>query len=502
MWRSVRIRLILNNVLISLIAILAVGLFTLALVNRYFGTQETQYLQDRANAVKGIFVPLLSATDPSDADNLVALTAFFSDVRIQLLDPSGSIVADSGPRDPNRPFIPGSGSVDAGNFNIEFGDDGSISLTRRNMSFLQRSGFETDSGLIFSAETPITSISDTSLTVSLAYGNQTVGFLQLSEGPAAGQGIRGSIQSALLIGSAAALFVAILVGLITAGQIVRPLSQLEKAAGQMANRNLDARAPAAKLTEFNQLANQFNDMADQLTNTIGRLESERAVLRRMIADASHELRTPLTALKTFNTLLVDEVSSAQALQFVDESSRQIDQLDRLTTGLLDLSRLEARISGTEFISADFCDTVRQTLEGLEPIFMAKSQTISLNMPQFPVIFKHDQEAMQQAIGNVVINASKYSPKETTITLNLELFENIALHIFDEGPGIAEDVLPHIFNRFYRDPSQRNEGTGLGLAISHEIVKIHDGTISAHNRQMGGACFAIEFPKSLLAESVG
>ena len=175
-----------------------------------------------------------------------------------------------------------------------------------------------------------------------------------------------SIQAALIWGSIAALVVAILVGLLSARQITRPLNKLEAAAAQMAEAKLQARAPKSKLREFNRVGDQLNQMAEQLSGTIERLEEERTVLRRMIADASHELRTPLTALTTFNALLEDEVESEQAKEFVVQSKQQIQQLDRMTTGLLDLSRLEARISGTDFVSADLRSTIASVIETYKP----------------------------------------------------------------------------------------------------------------------------------------
>lgn len=491
MFRSVRWRLILNSLLITLVAIVAVGVVTLLLVGRYFLQQEQLYLAQRAETVLPIFVPLFRASQSDDLAQTVSLTAFFSDIRIELLNINLDVIADSGPREPGRPFIPGDGRIDTGRFELAIRDDGNLELVRKANIPETSSPFATEPSLLFSAESPITSISSASLTIPLQISGDIFGYLRLSEGPAAGEGVSRSIRSALIGGSITALIVAVLVGSVTAQQIVKPLSKLEHAASAMASDDLSARAPQGKLAEYNQLANQFNKMADQLSGNIERLKSERTVLKRMIADASHELRTPLTALKTFNTLLQDEVTTEMAQQLVHESDIQITQLDQMTTGLLDLSRLEARISGTEFMATDLGQTIARAVEALKPLADSRGQQIELALPEAPLIMQHNSGAMQQAIGNIVLNALKYSPKDSLVNVLLSA-EPTIITISDQGQGISAETLPKIFDRFYRDPSQQSKGTGLGLAISKEIVTIHSGTISVTSEVGTGSIFKVLF----------
>ncbi|HFC12849.1 MAG TPA: HAMP domain-containing protein, partial [Anaerolineae bacterium] len=304
MFRSVRWRLILNSLLITVVAIIAVGMVTLLLIGRYFRQQEQLYLVQRSETVLPIFNAFTRISQPDALAEIVTLTALFGDIRVEVLDTNGMVLADSGPREPGRPFIPGDGRVDTGRFSLVLQPSGELKVVRKPIVAETRSPFATEPNLVFSAESPITSISSVQLTFPIRNSqSEVIGSLRLSEGPAAGEGVIRGIRSALIGGSITALVVAIIVGSLSAEQIVRPLRKLENAVTAMAADDLSARAPQGNLSEYNQLATQFNKMADQLSGNIARLESERAVLKRMIADASHELRTPLTALKTFNTLL-------------------------------------------------------------------------------------------------------------------------------------------------------------------------------------------------------
>ena len=263
----------------------------------------------------------------------------------------------------------------------------------------------------------------------------------------------------------------------------------------MGNNDLSARAPGSKLREYDQLATQFNSMATQLGGTIERLEQERTILRRMIADASHELRTPLTALRTFNELLQGEVSAeSDARTFVDESTLQIAQLEQMTTGLLDLSRLEARLSGTNFVTVDVRRAVDQSVQALRPLADEKQQTLTVMLPPTALALPHDPTALQQAISNLLHNAIKYTPENGHIDVTVRAIEDsLRITVHDDGPGISAADQAHIFDRFYRSPEHKAGGTGLGLSIVKEIASIHGGDVTFSSIQGQGSSFTITLP---------
>jgi signal transduction histidine kinase len=343
---------------------------------------------------------------------------------------------------------------------------------------------------------PIAAISEAAVSFPLHVDSQVVGYAELSEGPAFGQAIRDTLQQALLIGGLVALLVAAIAAVVASRQVTRPLLSLREAADEMAQGNLDARADGSKLAEIDHLASQFNDMADQLSSTITSLEAERASLRRFIADASHELRTPLTALKTFNTLLGAEKGALpeNGPDLIAESGRQIDHLDHLTTDLLDLSRLEARLSGTDLLSGDIRPVVSEAVAALRPLGEAREQHLEERLPQQPVIVAHDPAALERAVQNLVSNAVKFSPPGSLIQVSLVAHKEFAtIHVQDDGPGIPAAEQTYVLERFYRGRGQSGAGSGLGLAIAREIATIHGGQLTFTSTEGEGCQFVLRLP---------
>lgn len=519
MFRSLRWRLLLNSLAVSLAAILAVGVITLLLVDNHFKQQEQQYLHDLANRFIGpLELALLSANDQQTLQTMVELARFTNQVRVRLYDQQGNLLADSGPVDERlaiEPFTDQVQSAPAGGFHAFVDPEGRIQFFSAeadvpfNDAGLASGGdFVVGPGvvgpgvapiplIIQSSRLPISAVSDTSIRRPLFINNRPVGYAELSEGPALGEVVIASIRQALLGGSVVALVLAVVVGLLSARQVTQPLQALGTAVDQMAAGDLSARVPNSYLTETNRLAGRFNSMAAQLSQTINALEADRAALRRLIADASHELRTPLTALKTFNELMGQEPRLAGAepsATFVRESNRQLEQLDRLTTGLLDLSRFEARLSGTNFATDDLRPAVTAAVQRLRPLAETKQQKLELTLPETAVPLPHDAAAIERAVSNLVNNAIKYSGDGGRVEVTLSAEDNQAcIAVTDNGPGIPTSEQSFIFDRFYRGRGQKAEGSGLGLAICREIAAIHQGNIAFTSQEGQGSVFTICLP---------
>lgn len=456
---SVHWRLLFNSLGVSLIAIVGVSLAALLLIQLYFQQSELRFLQDQMAL---LFQPLSQAVQQGargeELQTIVTMRAYERRVRIRLFDPQGNLLADSG----------------------------SLGLN--------------PAGTLLPPPTlpVLNAISDQTLTAPLTANSQLVANLELSEGPAIGQPTLDSIRLAIVGSGLIALALAAIVGLLSAQQIGGSLSRLGQVAERMTAGDLKVRMVASGLVEFDQLGEQLHSMADQLAHTIATLEGEKQVLRRLIADASHELRTPLTALKTFNELLQQEALSGRepATTFIRESANQLNHLDRLTAGLLDLSRLEAGLSGANFIQADIRAAVIDGTNSLRQLAQAKSQQLDLAVPRSPLPWPHDPTAIQQAVSNLVNNAIKYAPAGATIQVQLA-YENGQIHIIvtDNGPGIPAGEQPHIFKRFYRGPHQQGTGSGLGLAICQEIATIHNGQIHFTSQEGQGTTFTITLPNN-------
>lgn len=501
MWHSVRGRLLLNTVLVSMATILIVGVVALLLLQATFKQQEEAYLQTQAQQFAPAVTQTLLTNNLLELQRVAAVGSFANQTRIQVYTHDWQLIADSGSPQDIDLFNPIELPPPDVLMGIVVDENGRIiritpPLGRQtdaaggiNLSFL-------DPGVLWGTEDIFTDVSATSFRMPLLVNDQIIGYLALSEGPAVGADVIRNIWLALLAGSFIALLLAIAMGLLTARQVTRPLAALETAVQAMSNDNLSARAPHSQLQEYDHLATEFNSMAEQLSETIERLEEEREVLRHTITDASHELRTPLTALKTFNTLLAEEVEIGGNSQiFVHESAKQITQLEKLTADMLDLSRLETRLHGTNFVTADLRETTSAAINMLTPLAEAKELSLSTTLPAQPLLYNHDPAALQQAIGNLIHNAIKFSPAGGEIQITVQTTAvDYRICIQDEGAGIAPQNHERIFDRFYRGADQTDTGSGLGLAICQEIVRIHNGRILVESEPTVGSTFTIILEK--------
>ncbi len=300
------------------------------------------------------------------------------------------------------------------------------------------------------------------------------------------------------------LLLTIVVGGILSDRLLAPLRVLTRTTARVGAGTLGLRVPAGRRDEVGELAHQFNLMAKRLEESFGLLSTERDRLaldrdhlRQFVADVSHELRTPLTALQTFNDLLRDgrEGDAATRHEFLDESAQQIERLHWLTRNLLDLSRLEAGITRIEPQPADLGDTVRRAVGSVSPVAIAKGLTLIVDAP--PVVLAHDSPRLEQAIGNIINNAVKFSPPGSTVSIQLRVHETRAVvEVRDEGPGIPPAEQAHVFERFYRGraANRGGEGSGLGLAITKAIADAHDATIDIQPAADQGTIVRLSLPR--------
>ncbi|MEW5797828.1 MAG: sensor histidine kinase KdpD [Bacteroidota bacterium] len=234
---------------------------------------------------------------------------------------------------------------------------------------------------------------------------------------------------------------------------------------------------------------QLNDLARR---TVIYAESEK-LYKTLFNSISHELRTPIAAIVSASEGLREKIqSNTYQQEFVDEINTAAERLNRLVENLLDMTRLESGQLAPKLDWCDLRDIVNASLKKLEKELSGHSVTIEIaeDLP----LMKLDFGLIEQAIANLLHNASQYTPAGTTITVLARQQEHtLVVIIRDNGPGFPAQALKKLFEKFYRVPGTRTGGTGLGLSIAKGFVEAHKGTIAASNHPNGGALFEIKIP---------
>ncbi len=251
-----------------------------------------------------------------------------------------------------------------------------------------------------------------------------------------------------------------------------------------------ARAPR----ELARLGEAVNRMSLAVADSFRRQREAEAETRRFLADASHELRTPLAAVSGFLQLWEqDEGSPEERRQALTAMQRETRRLTRLVTQLLTLSRLDAAPS--QELHQEPVELSRW-LQDHEPTLRALGGS-RLTLEADPVWANIDPDRLMEVVMNLVANALRHTPANGTVTIRVgPLGRRARIVVDDEGPGIPGDVLPHLFERFYRGDAARSRdrgGMGLGLAIVKALVEAHGGQVAANNQPHGGARFTVWLP---------
>ncbi len=227
-----------------------------------------------------------------------------------------------------------------------------------------------------------------------------------------------------------------------------------------------------------------------------RLERAR---RDFIANASHEFKTPLFSLAGALELLDEgELSPDEQREFLAVMRQQVDRLRDLAVSMLDLSRVETGSLQLEPADVDLAGVARSVLDEFQPQAQAKRLVLTVEPGGGPETAWCDEERLAQVVRALVDNAVKFSPDGSTIRVSTDGDDRFAsLLVSDDGPGIADDELPLIFERFHRGRDERatTTGAGLGLSIARELVELMGGALSASSAAGAGTTFTVRLPRS-------
>jgi two-component system phosphate regulon sensor histidine kinase PhoR len=222
------------------------------------------------------------------------------------------------------------------------------------------------------------------------------------------------------------------------------------------------------------------------------------IRRDFVANVSHELRTPLTAIRGYvEALTEDDVEPGERQRFLGIVARHTHRMERLVKDLLRLARLDAGQETLELSPCDLRSLVHGVLGDLTSMLDERRQRAVVSIAPDVGTIRGDAAKLHDALRNLVANAITYAPERTTISIDVSRQgSRIAVAVSDEGPGIPDEALSRLFERFYRvDKSRARDpgGTGLGLSIVKHLVELHGGEVRAENRPEGGARFTVVLP---------
>ncbi len=267
----------------------------------------------------------------------------------------------------------------------------------------------------------------------------------------------------------------VIVAALLVRRFVNPLADVIYAAREVTNGKLSTRISSEGPQDMRSLSESFNEMAASLE----RNDRER---RDLLADIAHELRTPLSVIRGRLEGIVDGIYKADDGQVVSLALEQTYLLERLVDDLRLLTLAETRQLHFEKKSVDLAQLSQRTIDMFSAEAQEKNISLALEKGSGDYTAELDPQRMEQVIGNLVGNSLRYIPDGSKIWLTLEeTSDEVKLFVNDNGPGVAEDELPYLFDRFWRKDKSRTRsagGTGLGLAIAKQLVEAQGGTIEA------------------------
>jgi len=296
-----------------------------------------------------------------------------------------------------------------------------------------------------------------------------------------------------------ALMVTVLLSLYLAGTIARPIRRLAAAAERGRGRRARVEIP-----DFTARGDEIGDLSGALREMTDALWQRMSAIERFAADVAHEIKNPLSSLKSAVETAVRIEDPATQNRLMAIILDDVERLDRLITDISDASRLDAELSRLELEPVDIAAMLRALVDMHEATRADGAPHLVLDLPERgrPLIVPGIETRLSQVFLNLIANAASFSPPQGEIRLTAgHDGRAVLVTVDDSGPGIPDDKLTAIFDRFYTErPAGEKFGThsGLGLSISKQIVEAHRGMIWAENRESGGgvgsgARFCIRLP---------
>ena len=322
------------------------------------------------------------------------------------------------------------------------------------------------------------------------YQNRIIGSVYAYEYDTEQAELLEGLQSNLLKLSAGIAAAVVLLSFILSRMLTRKISALLTGIRKVREGAYEHRTHIPGRDEIAQIGEEFNSLTD-------RLQTTETLRRRFVSDASHELKTPLAAIRllTDSILQTDNRDMETVRDFVTDIGSEAERLSRITEDLLRLTRLDSnQVDPPEVV--EVAPVLEQVMRMMSLLAQEKGTELTCQTGGDCRVLATKGE-VHQVIYNLTDNAVKYSGSHGSVRVELRRDGNdVVLTVADNGPGIPEEDLPRVFERFYRVDKARSRaagGTGLGLSIVQDTVTKRGGTVSAANRPEGGAVFTVRWP---------
>ena len=280
-----------------------------------------------------------------------------------------------------------------------------------------------------------------------------------------------------------------------------PLGRLVEGARRLAGGDLRTRVEVGGPTAIAALGRAFNEMANSLERDARERDRVEQMKNDFVLTVSHELRTPVTVVKGFAEMLTAQREGLNTRQFeaAEVIAESAGQLQKMINDLLDLARSDAGKLRIEPEPTEVRPLAQRIGRQMRPHFDGKDQSFTVNVEKNLPEVDADAGRIAQVLANLLTNANKYAPEGAEVQLAASrVGEEIEFAVSDDGPGLEEEQLEHVFERFWRADSTETQsvgGTGLGLAIAKSLVELHGGAISANSVPGKGATFRFVLPIS-------
>jgi two-component system sensor histidine kinase MprB len=328
------------------------------------------------------------------------------------------------------------------------------------------------------------------ITIPVTLSNGQPAALQLARPLNSVDSVLSNLRLVLVLLFVGGIALAAVLGRVASRRVLRPLGEVAQAAQHIGEtEDLHSRLHVHADDEVGQLATNFNGMLDRLETSRDALDESVRAQRQLVADASHELRTPVTSLRTNIEVLLagGEIEPDDRRRLLADVVEQSEELSALVNDLIELARGDQPGAET--------DDVRLDRVAAESLARARRNAPGIDfVPDLtPVLVDGVPERLGRAINNLLDNAARHSPPGATVEVHVGAD---GVRVRDHGPGVAEEDLPYVFDRFFRGTNSRGrQGSGLGLAIVRQVTEQHSGSASVANAPDGGAIFTMALPTS-------